>query len=115
VDEALSKGEAPMATEGQGGGAGQASQVAPAAQPAGSSSAAVTHAGMNAAVGNGHAVRLGPGLCWVARYDGSWWVECEHGWLRVTDEGVARDLDQLAARLADGGSVAEDAPSKEPG
>jgi hypothetical protein len=104
-----------MATEGQGGGAGRASQFAPAAQPAGSSSAAVTHAEMNAALSKGDAMPLGHGLGWVTRYDGSWWIECEHGWLRVTDEGVARDLDQLAARLADGDSVAEDAASKESG
>jgi len=56
----------------------------------------MTHAGMNAALGKGDAVLLGPELGWVARYEGAWWVECEHGWLRVTDEGAARDLDQVA-------------------
>jgi hypothetical protein len=60
----------------------------------------VAHGEMNAAVGKGDAVLLGPELGWVARYGGSWWIEYEHGWLRVIDEGATRDLDQVAARLA---------------
>jgi hypothetical protein len=115
MDEALNKGEAPMTTEGRSH-SGQASRLAPAAQATDLSSLMVTHAGMNAALGNGDAVLLGQALDWVSRYEGSWWVECEHGWLRVIDGGAARDLEQLAARLAETGPVAQDnTPGASPG
>jgi hypothetical protein len=83
---------------------GLASQFAPAVQATDLPSL-MTNAGMNAALGNGDAVLLGPELGWVARYEGSWWIECEHGWLRVTDEDAAQDLDQVAARRTEMGTT----------
>jgi hypothetical protein len=71
-------------------------------------SSLIAHGELNAALHEGDAVLLGPELGWVARYGGSWWVECEHGWLRVTDEDVARELGQVAARLAQRGTAAAD-------
>jgi hypothetical protein len=59
----------------------------------------ISHVEMNAACGSGQAVPLGRAIPWIARYGGSWWVECERGWLRVTDDLTAADLDQTAARL----------------
>jgi hypothetical protein len=38
-------------------------------------------------------------LPWVARYLDAWWVEYEGGWLRVTDDHVAAELDGVASRL----------------
>jgi hypothetical protein len=61
---------------------------------------------MNAALGRGHAVPLGPGILWLASYLGAWWVECEHGWLRVTDDLATADLDQAAVRLRAARAVA---------
>jgi hypothetical protein len=66
-----------------------------------------SHAQMNDAARAGAAVPLGPGLPWVVRYLGAWWVEYEDGWLRVTDEHVAADLDGVAARLGEAVTVAE--------
>ena len=59
----------------------------------------ISHVEMNAAHDSGQAVPLGQAIPWIARYDGSWWVECEHGWLRVADDLTTTDLDQTAARL----------------
>ena len=61
---------------------------------------AVTHATMNAAYDNGEAVPLAAAMAWLTRYQDSWWVVYERGWLRVTDIATAQDLDQAAARLA---------------
>jgi hypothetical protein len=61
---------------------------------------------MNAAYDSGHAVPLGLAIAWLARYRGAWWVECERGWLRVTDDLAAADLDQTAARLRAADAVA---------
>jgi hypothetical protein len=47
-----------------------------------------------------------PGLPWVARYLGAWWVEYEGGGLRVTDGDVAADLDDVAARLGEASAIA---------
>jgi hypothetical protein len=105
VDEALGNGEAPTAAEGRSD-SGQASQFAPAVQATDLPSP-MAHGEMSTALGKGDAVLLGPELGWVARYEGSWWTECEHGWLRVTDEHVVRDLDQVAARLAEMGAVSQ--------
>jgi hypothetical protein len=61
---------------------------------------------MNAAIDQGDAQPLGHGLGWVMRYQGCWWVDCEQGWLRVTDDATVRDLDQVAQRLAEASSAA---------
>jgi hypothetical protein len=60
---------------------------------------ATSHVEMNTAYDSGQAVPLGQTIPWIARYGGSWWVECESGWLRITDALTATDLDQTAARL----------------
>ena len=62
--------------------------------------AAMTHAAMNAAFDEGAAVLLGRAVNWVAHHRGAWWVVYEHGWLRVTDQATAEDLDRAAVRLA---------------
>jgi hypothetical protein len=56
---------------------------------------------MNAALENGDAAPLGQGTWWAARHQGGWWVEYENGWLRIIDEQTERDLDHVAARLAE--------------
>jgi hypothetical protein len=38
---------------------------------------------------------------WLVRYDDSWWVVYERGWLRVTDEPTAADLDQRSAQMTE--------------
>jgi hypothetical protein len=38
---------------------------------------------------------------WLVRYDGSWWVVYERGWLRVTDEPTVTDIDQRAAQITE--------------
>lgn len=63
---------------------------------------AVTHADMARALDRGSAVPFGPGvLGGIVRWAGAWWVAWEGGWLRVTDELTAADLDAVAARLAE--------------
>jgi hypothetical protein len=52
-------------------------------------------------------VPLGPGLPWVVRYLGAWWVEYENGWLRVIDDDVTADLDDAAARLRGANVIAD--------
>ena len=59
----------------------------------------ISHAEMDAAYDSGHAVPLGQGIAWLARYRDAWWVAYERGWLRVTDDVMAADLDQAAAHL----------------
>jgi hypothetical protein len=66
----------------------------------------ITHGEMNTAIDQGDALPLGHGLGWVMRYQGSWWVDCEQGWFRVTDEATVLDLDQVAGRLAEAQGVA---------
>lgn len=61
---------------------------------------AVTHAEMNAAYEAGEAIPLAASMSWLIRYQDSWWVVYERGWLRVTDTATAEDLDQAAARLS---------------
>ena len=67
---------------------------------------AVTHATMNAAYDNGEAVPLAAAMAWLTRYQDSWWVVYERGWLRVTDTATAEDLDQAAARLTEAHGLA---------
>jgi hypothetical protein len=59
----------------------------------------ISHAEMNAAYDVGAAVPLDPSASWLTRYEDSWWVVYEGGWLRITDELTAADIDSLAARL----------------
>jgi hypothetical protein len=61
----------------------------------------IGHAQMNAAYDNGEAVPFAQAVPWLVRYDGSWWVVYERGWLRVTDEPTATDLDQRAAQITE--------------
>ena len=61
----------------------------------------ISHAQMNDAICNRTAVLLGRGLWWIARYLDAWWVEYEGGWLRVTDDHVTAELDDMASRLAE--------------
>ena len=62
---------------------------------------AISHAEMNAAIDEGDAPPLSQSHGWLARYLDAWWVEYEGGWLRVIDAAAARELDQVAARLAE--------------
>jgi hypothetical protein len=59
----------------------------------------LSRAEMNAAYDSGQVMPLGRAIPWIVRYGDSWWVEYERGWLRVTDDLTAVDLDQTAARL----------------
>ena len=78
--------------------AGKAAAQAPAAcDPA--ASRVISHAEMDAAYDSGQAVPLGQGIAWLARYRDAWWVAYERGWLRITDDLMAADLDEAAARL----------------
>jgi hypothetical protein len=66
---------------------------------------AVTHAQMNAAYDSGEAVPLGQSVSWLVRWCDAWWVVYEGGWLRVTDELTAEELDRAACRLAQGEAI----------
>jgi len=59
----------------------------------------ISHAQMDAAHGSGEAVPFSQSVPWLVRYDGSWWVIYERGWLRITDELTATDIDERAAQL----------------
>ena len=77
----------------------------PAAQAsAGDQPFEITHSRMNAAHGNGEAVPFSQTVPWLVRYDDSWWVVYERGWLRITDELTATDIDQRAAQLSEAGT-----------
>jgi hypothetical protein len=65
----------------------------------------VTHTAMNAAYDDGEAVPLGQSISWLVRYRAAWWVVCERGWLRITDELTAADLDRTAARLTEADAI----------
>lgn len=60
----------------------------------------LTHTEMALAQDNGHATPLSRVFTWMMRYRGSWWIDYEHGWLRVTDHDTTAELDDVAARLA---------------
>jgi hypothetical protein len=64
---------------------------------------------MNTAYRSGQAVPLAQSVSWLVRYEGSWWVIYERGWLRVTDDLVAADIDSCASQLteATGGPTRE--------
>ena len=59
----------------------------------------ISHAEMDAAHDNGEAIPFAQSVPWLVRYDSSWWVVYERGWLRITDELTATDIDQRAAQL----------------
>jgi len=67
---------------------------------------AVTHVQMNAAYDAGEAIPLGSAVSWLVRYRGAWWVVYERGWLRVTDNATAEDLDRAAVRLTEAQDIA---------
>ena len=66
---------------------------------------AISHTQMNAAYDTGEAVPLAQSCSWLVRYHDAWWVVYEHGWLRVTDNATAEDLDQAATRLNEAEAV----------
>ena len=57
---------------------------------------AMSHGEMNAAYLSGQAVPLAQSVSWLVRYQESWWVVFEGGWLRVTDELIEADIDTCA-------------------
>ena len=82
------------------GGDTAAAQSAPEAS-AGDRVLEIGHAQMNAAHDNGEAIPFAETVPWLVRYDDSWWVVYENGWLRITDELTATDIDQRAAQVPD--------------
>ena len=58
----------------------------------------MSHWEMNAAYLSGQAVPLAQSVSWLVRYQESWWVVYEHGWLRVTDDLLKADIDVCASR-----------------
>ena len=77
-----------------------AAQSAPEAS-AGDSVLEISHAQMDAAHESGEALPFAQTVPWLVRYDGSWWVVYERGWLRITDELTATDIDRRAAQVPD--------------
>jgi hypothetical protein len=57
----------------------------------------ISHAEMNAAHVSGTAVPFAETIPWLVRYDNSWWVVHDQGWLRITDELAAQDLNERSA------------------
>jgi len=57
----------------------------------------MSHGEMNTAYLSGEAVPLAQSVSWLVRYQGSWWVVYERGWLRVTNDLVEADIDSCAA------------------
>ena len=51
----------------------------------------------------GRAVPLAQSVSWLVRYQGSWWVVYERGWLRITDELVEDDIDTCPSRASEPG------------
>jgi hypothetical protein len=74
---------------------------------------AISHAEMNTAIDQGDAAPLSQSHGWLARYLDAWWVEYEGGWLRVIDATATRDLDHVAARLAEVNVIAQRAVNDE--
>jgi hypothetical protein len=66
---------------------------------------AISHAEMNAAIEQGDAAPLSQSHGWLTRFLDAWWVEYEGGWLRVIDEPAVRELEQVAARLAEANAI----------
>jgi len=60
----------------------------------------ISHAAMNAACGNGDAIPLSSTITRLIRHQGSWWVVCVGGWLRITDELTAAAIGDHSARMS---------------
>jgi hypothetical protein len=56
---------------------------------------------MNDAYLSGQATPLAQTVSWLVRYQESWWVVYEHGWLRVTDDLVEADIDASVPLLTE--------------
>ena len=103
-----------MSSQSQSASTAGTSDRAPVAgpiDPAPELPLAITHAAMNAAYDKGEATPLAASMTWLIRYQDSWWVVYERGWLRVTDTATAKDLDQAANRL----TLAESTTTPDPG
>jgi hypothetical protein len=74
-------------------------------EPAASRPLAISRAEMNSAIDQGLATPLSQSHGWLTRYLDAWWIEYEGGWLRVIDDVAGRELDQIAARLAEASST----------
>ena len=59
----------------------------------------IGHADMNDAFTAGTAVPFAPAISWLARYADRWWIVYERGWLCITDQLAAADIDQRAALI----------------
>src|SRR5271169_604073 len=59
----------------------------------------VSHAEMNSALAAATAVAFAPAITWLTRYQDRWWIVYEHGWLCITDQITAADIDQRAALI----------------
>ena len=59
----------------------------------------IGHADMNDAFAAGTAVPFAPAISWLARYADRWWIVYERGWLCITDQLAAADIDQRAALI----------------
>jgi len=57
----------------------------------------MSHGEMNTAYLSGEAVPLSQSVSWLVRYQRSWWVVYEGGWLRITDDLVEADIDSRTA------------------
>ena len=68
-------------------------------RPPGEAPLSVSHAYMNTARAGGEVALLGPDVPWIVRHQDFWWVAGERAWLRVTDDLVAAELDDAAARF----------------
>jgi hypothetical protein len=73
-----------------------------AAAPAAGSAPAlvISHAEMNDAFAAGTATPFTPAITWLARYADRWWIVYERGWLCITDQLAAADIDQRAALIS---------------
>jgi hypothetical protein len=60
----------------------------------------LSHAAMNLAYRDGLSTLFGLTVPWIMRYQDSWWVLYEGGWLRITDQPTAADLDRLAVQMS---------------
>ena len=60
----------------------------------------ISHADMNTAHADGDATPLAASISWLTRYRDAWWVVYEGGWLRITDDLTAADIESCAIRLS---------------
>jgi hypothetical protein len=58
----------------------------------------ISHQDMDVAHRRGHAVPLDHSIPWLTRYQDSWWVVYEGGWLRITDALAAAGIEDLLRR-----------------